>query len=107
MLVTDYQFISVVLSIDDNAAARIWWRHHIYPSGPEKKYFDEWRNFLINKIIQNKIKVIYTIKPLEGEENILQNIISDQCYTENNLSKILMIQEMMECNELISSINLK
>ncbi len=107
MLVTDYQFISVVLSINDNAAARIWWRHHIYPSGPEKKYFDEWRNFLINKIIQNKVKVIYTIKPLEGEENILQNIISDQCYNENNLSKILMIQEMMECNELISSINLK
>ena len=105
MLVTDYQFISVILSIDDNAAARIWWRHHIYPSGPEKKYFDEWRNFLINKIIKKKIEVVYTIKPLEGEENIFQNIISNQCYNEKNLSKILMIQEIIKCNDLVSSLN--
>ncbi len=107
MLVTDYQFISVILSIDDNAAARIWWRHHIYPSGPGRKYFSEWRKFLINKIIQNKIEVIYTIKPLEGEENILQNIISNKCYNEKNLSKILMFQEITNCKELTSSIILK
>ena len=70
----------------------------------KKKYFDKWRSFLINKIIQNKIEVIYTIKPLEGEENILQNIISNQCYNEKNLSKILMFQEIITCKELESSI---
>ena len=37
MLVTDYQFISVILDINDNSA-RIWWRHHIYPV-PNSKYF--------------------------------------------------------------------
>ena len=38
MIVTDYQFISVLLSINDNSAARVWWRHHIYPDVHEK-YF--------------------------------------------------------------------
>ena len=60
MIVTDYQFISVILGINDNAASRIWWRHHIYPSGPEKPYFETWKSFLINKI-KEEIKTIYTI----------------------------------------------
>jgi len=65
MIVTDYQFISVDLSIKDNSAARVWWRHHIYPDVNEK-YFIYWKNFLIKKIIKENIEVIYTVHPLEG-----------------------------------------
>ena len=43
MIVTDYQFISVELSVNDNSA-QIWWRHHIYPDVNEK-YFQYWKNF--------------------------------------------------------------
>ena len=60
MIVTDYQFIPVVLSIKDNSAARIWWRHHIYPSGPDQKYFLEWKKFLIGQIIKKKLR-LYTL----------------------------------------------
>ena len=28
MLVTDYQFITVILSMEDYAASRFWWGHH-------------------------------------------------------------------------------
>ena len=49
MIVTDYQFISVILSIKDNSAARIWWRHHIYPV-PGNEYFKDWKKFLLTKI---------------------------------------------------------
>ena len=31
MIVTDYQFITVILNIQDFAASRFWWRHHGYP----------------------------------------------------------------------------
>jgi len=58
MIVTDYQFISVELSINDNSAARVWWRHHIYPDVNEK-YFQYWKRFLIKKIIRENIETIY------------------------------------------------
>ena len=99
MIVTDYQFISVVLSIKDNSAARIWWRHHIYPSGPDKKYFEEWKNFLISKIKEKKIEVIYTVHPLEGEENILKDLVDEECYSKEKLSDILVIQTLKNCKD--------
>ena len=38
----------------------------IYPE-PNKVYFEEWKSFLISKILKENIELIYTIKPLEGE----------------------------------------
>ena len=101
MLVTDYQFISVLLKINDNSAARIWWRHHIYPE-PEEKHFEDWKNFLLNKIYRDKIDVIYTIHPLEGEKNIFEGLIENDCYNSNYINEILVVQELKECKELKS-----
>ena len=99
MLVTDYQFISVILDINDNSAARIWWRHHIYPV-PNSKYFLYWKNFLLNKISNENIEVIYTIHPLEGEVNIFEGLISEKCYITKNLNKILVSQIIADCEEI-------
>ena len=100
MIVTDYRVISVILDYRDNAASRIWWRHHIYPSGPEKPYFKEWKSFLINKIKEAEIKTIYTIHPLEGEKNIFQDLISAECYIEKKINEILTKQEIKICTDL-------
>ena len=99
MLVTDYQFISVILSINDNSAARIWWRHHIYPS-PDKKYFENWKDFLLNKILKEKIEVIYTIHPLEGEKDIFSGLIDKSCVSKKEVNKILVMQKLKKCKEL-------
>ena len=99
MLVTDYQFISVLLKINDNSAARIWWRHHIYPE-PGKPYFADWKNFLLEKISKDKIEVIYTIHPLEGEKNIFDGLIKGDCYSSEYLNEILLMQNLKECKEL-------
>ena len=99
MIVTDYQFISVILSINDNAPTRFWWRHHGYPDR-ENKYFNVWKSFLKQKIRQNNIKVIYTVKPLEGERDILENILSKKCFTKLSLTSILDVQVLEDCDEL-------
>ena len=101
MIVTDYQFISVILSIDDHSAARIWWRHHIYPV-QGKKYFKEWKKFLLSKIFREEIEIIYTVLPLEGEHNIFEGMIDEKCYSSENLSEILVIQKLKNCIELKS-----
>ena len=100
MIVTDYQFISVLLSTNDNSAARIWWRHHIYPEDPSKKFFLEWKQFLLNHIIKNKIEIIYTIHPLEGEKNIFQDLLDKECYLEKKINEILIMQILKNCYEL-------
>ena len=99
MIVTDYQFISVILSTNDNSAARIWWRHHLYPE-PGKKYFDYWKKYLLSKIIKEKIEVIYTVHPLEGEDNIFKGLISNNCYYEEKPNDILVIQKLKKCSDL-------
>jgi len=101
MIVTDYQFISVVLSIKDNSAARIWWRHHIYPV-PENEYHKYWKKFLLNKIKKEKIEAIFTVHPLEGESDIFKGLISKNCYTSEKINEILVVQKFNSCNEMIS-----
>ena len=98
MIVTDYQFISVLLSINDNSAARIWWRHHIYPV-PGNEYFKDWKKFLLTKIKRDSIEVIYTIHPLEGETDIFEGMISKNCYSKEIVSEILTIQKLKKCIE--------
>ncbi len=99
MIVTDYQFISVILSTNDNSAARIWWRHHLYPE-PGKKYFNYWKKYLLSKIINEKIEVVYTIHPLEGEDNIFKGLIAQKCYNEEKPNNILVIQKLKKCSDL-------
>lgn len=100
MIVTDYQFISVILDINDNSAARIWWRHHIYPEN-NNKFFFEWKSFLLNKIYKQNINVIYTIYPLEGETNIFEGLIGNDCVKTTKLTEILLKQELIKsCKEL-------
>ena len=106
MIVTDYQFISPELSINDNSAARVWWRHHIYPDVNEK-YFDYWKNFLIKKIIKENIEVIYTIHPLEGEKDIFKGLVDVKCYSKKKMNKILVLQTLKSCEEFKNMINSK
>ena len=104
MIVTDYQFIGPILSIKDNTAVRLWWRHHMYPE-QEEKYFIEWKSFLLDKIINKKVKKIYTIHPLEGEKNILMNILSEECYSKKILSDILDVMTLKSCKDINTFLN--
>ena len=106
MIVTDYQFISVELSVNDNSAARVWWRHHIYPDVNEK-YFQYWKKFLIKKIIRENIEAIYTIHPLEGEKDIFEGLIGTDCYLQKNLNEILVLQTLKKCKDFELFVNLK
>ena len=101
MIVTDYQFISVILSLNDNSAARIWWKHHLYPV-PGYKYFEYWRSFLLKKIINENIEVIYTVQPLAGEDNIFEGLIDDNCYSNIKINENLVEQKLNNCEELVS-----
>jgi len=58
--------------------------------------------FLLNKIKKEKIEVIYTVHPLEGETDIFEGMINENCYSKKSVTKILTFQKLNECNELLS-----
>ena len=99
IIITDYQFISVLLSIYDFSPTRFWYQHHGYPS-IENKYFKNWKFFFKNKLKENEIEIIYMIKPLHGESNPLQNILSDDCLINEKPSDIVEIYIIKNCSEL-------
>ncbi len=99
MLVTDYQFISVVNSFYDFSPNKVWYYFHVYPA-KDNKYFEVYRNFFIKKIKKNNIKSIYIIKPMYGDDNILRDIIPSKCSRKEILTDILEQEILLNCENL-------
>ncbi len=99
VLVTDYQFISVLLSIDDNSPVRFWYEYHGYPT-KDNKYHSLYKKFFIEQLIKNQIEIIYEIKPLYGDKNVLKDIIDKSCLIKKTHTKILESNTLTKCNDL-------
>ena len=100
-IVTDYQFISVFLSSYDYSPNRVWHGGANYPlKGHE--YFEKYKNFFISKLNEHKIEVVYTIKPLWGEDvdNVLKPILDKNCVKKTVLTNILNKYLIHKCNDL-------
>ena len=97
-LVTDYQFISIIISSYDYSPNKYWYKHHAYPAA-NQKYFQIYRNFFVNKLIKDKIEVVYIIKPLWGDDNVLENIIDNSCIKKTSPTDILDVY-FLECYKI-------
>lgn len=95
MIITDYQFISVFLNQYDYAVTRFWYDFHGYPSS-DNKFFEYWKKFVLNKIEENKIRHIYVLKPLHGENNPLENILK-KCYKKKVFSETFYRLNVSSC----------
>ena len=77
-IITDYQFISVALSIYDYSPSQVWYGYHVNPQ-KNQKYFDIYKKFVLKILNENKIKVVYLIKPMWGGDNIFEEVIDSDC----------------------------
>ena len=100
ILVTDYQFISVILESYDYSPNKYWYEHHVYPTKNER-YFEVYKKFFIDHLIKNKIQSIYIIKPLWGDKNVLESILNESCVRKTSLTEILDKNLLLECEALI------
>ena len=98
-IVTDYQFISVILSKYDNSPNKVWYSFHVYPSKNDS-YFSYYKNFFISKIIERKIEVFYTVKPLYGDKDVLKDILEKNCYKKIKINEILDKHFIKKCSQL-------
>ncbi len=99
IIVTDYQFISVILSFYDNSPNKVWYSFHVYPSKGQK-YFDLYQKFFIKKIKDGKIDTVYTVKPLYGDDDVLKNVIDHNCRNKIKVNDILEKSLIKKCNQI-------
>jgi hypothetical protein len=99
IIITDYQFISVILSFYDNSPNKYWYRGHAYPSKNDK-YFGVYRQFFIDKLKENEVEIVYTVKPLHGEPDALAIILNKDCVKKVEITEILESQLLLNCQEL-------
>ena len=98
-IISDYQFISVILNIYDFAPSKYWYHYHVYPS-KNQKFFKVYRNFFISKLKENNIQVIYTVKPLVGDTDVIKPILNISCYKKEILTDILDRHILKKCDDL-------
>ena len=102
IIVTDYQFISVLLSSYDYSPSKFWHRGVSYPNINEK-YFQIFKKLFINVIKKNDIKSLYSIKPLyldDPKGDVLSIVLDKNCFKKTKLTDILDRYLMLECKEL-------
>ena len=98
-IVTDYQFISVILSTYDNSPNKYWFKHHVYPTN-EHDLFPIYKNFFIEKLKENNIEIVYTVRPLWGDDDVLDSILDTNCINKNKITDILDSYLISECDDL-------
>ena len=99
IIVTDYQVVSVLMSSYDYSPNKYWYKFHVYPT-KDHKYFKIYRNFFISKLKENKIEVVYIIKPLWGDDDVLKPILDENCIKKMMLTDILDSHLLLKCNDL-------
>ena len=99
-IITDYQFISVILSFYDNSPSQVWFVNHVVNQDKKSKFFKIYKEFSINKLKENKIEIVYIIKPLWGGNDVFENGLSKNCYTKKEITEVLDSYLLQQCKEL-------
>jgi len=97
-IITDYQFISVIINEYDYSPSQVWFNYHVNPT-KESKYFNKHKNFLNDRLKKNDIEVIYIIKPLWGGDNVLEKSLNKTCH-KIQITEILDKYLLKECDDL-------
>ena len=96
MVITDFVFFSAILDEKLNSPSRSY--DTISFPGKKNKYFKKYKAFLLNRIKEKKIEVIYMINFDNADENlILYDFIDKDCLDREIISKQLKKFELRKC----------
>ena len=99
-IITDYQFMSVALSLYDFSQSHVWFINHVANQKNDSKYYKIYKDFFIKNIKRNKIKKAYLVKPLWGGNEVFENGLNSDCYKKEKITEILDVYTLKECKEL-------
>ena len=104
MLITEYNFFSSILSENLNTPSRTF-DNISYPK-KNSKYFEVYKEFLINKILSKKIQNLYIFDPKKIDQERLDHLIFDyvskDCFKLMDINSLLKKLVVRKCNEFKS-----
>ena len=98
-IITEYQFISVILSTYDYSPTQVWFMNHVVNENKNSKYFKSYKSLLINQIKENDIKIAYLIKPFWADDKVFEKGLNKNCYIKEELTPILDSYVLEDCDE--------
>jgi len=94
MIITDYQFFSVILEEDLNIPNR-WYLNNASHPAEDHKYYKLYKSHFNNNIMKNNVQVIYIIGSPKIED--FQIYMDNICFTQKKINTITSIHEFKEC----------
>ena len=98
-IITEYQFISVILNKYDYSPSQVWFINHVVNEDKKSRFFKSYKNLLINKIKKNNIEVFYLIKPFWSDDKIFEKGLSKHCYKKTKINEILDVYLLQQCDD--------
>jgi len=99
-IITEYQFISVILEVYDYSPTQVWFINHVVNENKDSRFFRSYKKLLVNKIKKHKIEVFYLIKPFWNDDKIFEKGLSKSCYKKTKLNEILDVYQLLNCEDL-------
>ena len=99
-IITDYQFISVILSLYDFSPSHVWFINHVVHQDKESKYFKKYKQLFVNQLKENKIEIAYLIKPLWQTNEVFETGLNINCFKKIKVTEILDSYILQECEDL-------
>ena len=99
-IITDYQFISVILSSYDFSPSQVWFINHVVHQDKKSKYFKKYKQLFVNQLKENKIEIAYLIKPLWQTNEVFEKGLNINCFKKIKITEILDSYILQECEDL-------
>ena len=99
MIITHYQFFSLLLEEDLNIPNRWYFPNNTFPSSKDNIFYVDYLKKIHNKLEKKNIENIYIIESFPNEFNFLniKDFVGKKCFKKKELNKILIKIELQKC----------
>ena len=97
IIVTDYQFFSSFLNNKFTSPNK--WYDNLSIPDRKNKYYDEYKNFFLSKIKENKIGYLFFVGKNKNEMYFFKEFFNEnECIISNQLNELLLEFDISKCN---------
>jgi hypothetical protein len=99
MLITHYQFFSLLIDDDLHIPNRWYFPNNTFPSSKENKYYDNYIEKFNEKLNEKKINIIYIVETFPGEFEFLnfKDLLKKRCFEKKEYNEILYSIKIKNC----------
>lgn len=101
MLITHYQFFSLLLNENLNIPNRWYYPDNTFPASSKNKYYNFYVNFFKKKLDEEKISSIYILETIPNEFDFIkvEDLVGNRCFKKTKLNEIFFLIKLSDCSK--------